>query len=72
MKPTLRKNTRLATLALAVTFGAMAFSLVTPALAQLQLVPMCFRNRTIQVPSYLATTYQLQGATPGSCVVSAN
>jgi len=65
-----RKNKRIAMLAIAATAGSMAFTLVTPALAQTNLVFMCFRSRTIQVPSYLAPTYQLQGAQPGKCSTS--
>ena len=66
-----RKSKRIATLALAATAGSIAFTLVTPALGQgTSLVLLCFRNPTIQVPSYLAPTYQLQGAQPGACVSS--
>lgn len=64
------KNNRSKTIIAAVIAGAVAFSFVAPALAQVSLVPMCFRNRNIQVPSYLVTTYQLQGAQPGTCQVS--
>ena len=35
------------------------------------LVTLCFRNRTIQVPSYLVGRYlAVVGTTAGSCVVS--
>lgn len=68
----MRKNKRFAMLLLAVVAGSTAFSLVTPVLGQTTLVTMCFRNRTIQVPSYLVPTYQAQGARPGPCDVSPN
>ena len=34
------------------------------------LVTLCFRNRTIQVPSYLVGRYVTAGATSGPCVVT--
>lgn len=64
------KNNRSKTLLSAAIAGTVAFSFVVPALAQTNLVTVCFRSRTVQVPSYLFPTYQLAGATPGPCVVS--
>jgi hypothetical protein len=65
-----RKNNRNKVLLSAAVFGAVAFSFVAPALAQTTLIPICFRNRSIQIPSYLFNAYQLQGATPGACLPS--
>jgi hypothetical protein len=62
-----RKNNRIAKLVLSAALGFMAFNFVAPALAQTNLVPMCYRNRNIQVPSYLVPTYVLQGGTQGTC-----
>ncbi len=70
MNNPLPKNKRLPMLA-AVVAGSMALALVAPAFAQTSLVTMCFRNRTIQVPSYLSNVYQAQGAQMGACVSSA-
>jgi hypothetical protein len=71
MKTKLPGNKRFAMLAVAALAGTMAFTLVAPALAQTTLVTICFRGRTVQVPSYLFPSYQLQGATAGPCSASA-
>ena len=34
------------------------------------LVFLCYRSRTIQVPSYLVPRYILKGATTGACLVT--
>lgn len=31
---------------------------------------LCYRNRTIQVPSYLVPRYVFKGATAGACAVT--
>ena len=45
---------------------------VTSALAQSgdDLQFLCYRNRTIQVPSYLVVRYIFKGATSGKCIVT--
>jgi hypothetical protein len=65
-----RKNDHSKKLLSAAIAGAVAFSFIAPALAQTTLITICYRGRTVQVPSYLFPTYQLQGATPGPCSVS--
>lgn len=58
-------------LALAFAIVAGLGAAVTSAMAagdDLQL--LCYRNRTIQVPSYLVSRYVFKGATAGACAVT--
>ena len=56
-------------LAVAIVGGLGA--VITSALADGdELVILCYRDRTIQVPSYLVPRYVLKGAVAGSCPVS--
>ena len=57
-------------LALAVVIGLG--SIVTSAIAQGDtLVTICFRNRTVQVPTYLLPRYlAVPGTNPGACPVT--
>lgn len=58
-------------LALAIAVVAGLGAVVTSAMAagdDLQF--LCYRNRTIQVPSYLVPRYVFKGASAGPCVVS--
>jgi hypothetical protein len=63
------KNTkRPLSLVLAIVAGASAFSILAPLRAAADptdLVTICFRNRTIQVPNYLVPRYQ---AVPGTLI----
>ena len=66
----MKTSKRLALIAVAgfVGFGAVAAS----ALAQGDtLVTICYRNRTVQVPTYLLPRYLIvAGTTRGACVVT--
>jgi hypothetical protein len=58
---------------LAIASGAMAFFVVASAQAAGNgLVAMCYRGRTINVPRPFVQTYEVQGATLGSCSTSPN
>lgn len=62
----MNKSKRPFSLLLAIVAGASAFSILAPLRAAADptdLVTICFRNRTIQVPQYLVTRYQAAGAT---------
>ncbi len=64
----MNKTTRPFSLILAVVAGASAFSILAPLRAAADptdLVTICFRNRTIQVPQYLVPRYQ---AIPGTLI----
>lgn len=65
----MKTSKRLIALSLAVVLGLGA---AATALAQGgdNLVTLCFRNRTIQVPFYLMSRYTANGATVGPCVVT--
>ena len=47
-------------------------AIVTSAMAQGDtLITICFRNRTVQVPTYLLPRYlAVVGTTPGACIVT--
>ena len=56
---------------LALALAAGAAPLLTTALAQGDtFVPMCYKGRNIQIPSYLRLRYMGAGATDGTCPVS--
>jgi hypothetical protein len=64
----MNKTKRPFSLILAVVAGASAFSILAPLRAAADptdLVTICFRNRTIQVPQYLVPRYQ---AVPGTLI----
>jgi hypothetical protein len=65
----MKTSKRFMQMALAGIVGMGA--IVTSAIADDTLVTLCFRNRTIQVPSYLVPRYiAVAGTTPGACVVT--
>ncbi len=64
------KSRRLLILALAVAAGAGPLLTAYDAFAQDNLVPMCFRGRTIQVPFYLRPRYLAAGAMDNPCPAS--
>jgi hypothetical protein len=70
----MNKAKRSISLALAFVAAASAFSILAPLSAvadPTDLVTICFRNRTIQVPSYLLARYQaIPGTTNGPCPTS--
>ena len=55
-------------LAVAIVGGLGAA--VTTAIAADDLQLLCYRNRTIQVPSYLVARYVFKGASAGACIVT--
>ncbi len=59
----MRKYTRSILIAVAVTVGAAPFLLANAA----GTATICWRGRTLVVPSYLVTTYVNSGAQPGAC-----
>lgn len=67
----MNKTKRSISLLLAIVAGASAFSILAPLRAAADptdLVTICFRNRTIQVPQYLLGRYQtVPGTTVGAC-----
>jgi len=65
----MKTSKRITLIALAILSGLGAAGV--NALAQGdELVTMCFRNRTIQVPNYLVPRYFGAGATVGPCIVT--
>jgi hypothetical protein len=57
----MKNSKRPLSLVLAIVAGASAFSILAPLRAAADptdLVTICFRNRTIQVPQYLVPRYQ--------------
>lgn len=66
------KNTiRLALLSLAAAGGFCAFQSTGYAVGSTQLITICFRGNTIQVPFYLRFRYFTSGGYSGPCLVSA-
>ena len=56
---------------LALAIAAGAAPLVQQAIAAGDdFVPMCYKNRNIQIPFYLRARYMVAGATDGTCPVS--
>jgi ABC-type sugar transport system substrate-binding protein len=66
----MNKSIRLVLLTLAAAAGIGAFQGTTYATGSTELVTICFRNNTIQVPFYLRFRYFSAGAYNGPCVVS--
>ena len=66
------KSTRLLLLLLALAAGLGVFSLnsTSYAIGSTELITLCFRNKTIQIPYYLRFRYYSAGAMDGACVVS--
>ena len=68
------KTKRSTTLLLALFVGASSFTLLNSVRAAsdpLDLVTICFRNKTILVPLYLLPRYQgVPGTTVGPCISS--
>jgi ABC-type sugar transport system substrate-binding protein len=64
------KSIRLVLFALAAAAGIGAFQSTTYAVGSTELVTICFRGNTIQVPFYLRFRYFSAGAYNGPCVVS--
>lgn len=66
----MNKSIRLLLLGLAAAAGIGAFQTTTYAVGSTQLVTICFRGQTIQVPFYLRFRYFSAGGYNGPCVVS--
>ena len=70
----MNKSKRSVSFLCALVAGASAFSIIAPLRAAADptdLVTICFRNRTIQVPLYLIPRYQsVFGTTLGPCPTS--
>ena len=64
------KSTRLLILLLAVAAGLGAFNMTSQAVGSTDLITICFRAKTIQVPYYLRNRYYAFGAYDGPCLVS--
>ena len=60
------KTPKVITLVLAVAAG-IAGVVSSASAAQDDLTPVCFRGRTIQVPTYLVNRYIAAGGVPGTC-----
>lgn len=66
----MKKCIRLILLALAVVAGVGAFQSTSQAVGSTDLVTICFRGNSIQVPFYLRSRYIAAGAYNGPCVSS--
>jgi ABC-type sugar transport system substrate-binding protein len=66
----MNKTARSLMMLLAVVAGIGASSLTSYAVSSTDLVTLCFRGRTIQVPFYLAYKYYAFGAVDGECPTS--
>jgi hypothetical protein len=71
---TMNKSKRSFSLLLAIVAGASAFSVLAPLRAAADptdLITICFRNRSIQIPQYLLPRYQsVPGTTVGNCITT--
>lgn len=67
----MKKIVRLALLSLAAAAGIGAFQSTSHAVGSTQLITICFRGNTIQVPFYLRFRYFTSGGYSGPCLVSA-
>ncbi len=63
------KSKRILALSMAVVLGAGFFAFQSYGQST-TLVIMCFRDRTVQVPTYLVNTDRAQGADFGACPTS--
>jgi ABC-type sugar transport system substrate-binding protein len=70
----MKKSQRFLSMVVAIVAGASGFSLLAPLSVTADatdLVTICFRNRTIEVPLYLLPRYQaVLGTTLGPCPTS--
>jgi ABC-type sugar transport system substrate-binding protein len=66
----MKKTLRLVLLALAAAAGIGAFQGTVHAVGSTEMVTICFRGNTIQVPFYLRFRYLSNGAYAGPCLVS--
>jgi ABC-type sugar transport system substrate-binding protein len=66
----MKNSIRLLLLALAAAAGIGAFQSTSFAVGSTELVTICFRGNTIQVPFYLRFRYFTAGGYNGPCVVS--
>jgi hypothetical protein len=70
----MKKSKRPVSLLLTIVAGASSICLLAPVQAvadPTDLVTICFRNRTVQVPLYLLPRYQaVAGTTLGECLTS--
>lgn len=66
----MKKSIRLVLLALAAAAGIGAFQSTSHAVGSTELITICFRGNTIQVPFYLRFRYFSAGGYNGPCVVS--
>ena len=67
----MNKSIRLLLLSLAAAAGIGAFQSTSYAVGSTQLITICFRGNTIQVPFYLRFRYFTSGGYAGPCLVSA-
>lgn len=67
----MNKSIRLLLLSLAAAAGIGAFQSTSYAVGSTQLITICFRGNTIQVPFYLRFRYFTAGGYSGACLVSA-
>lgn len=54
----------------AAVIGAMGASVSSAVAGPDDLVLICYRTRTIQVPSYIVSRFIFKGATAGACVTT--
>jgi hypothetical protein len=67
----MKQTIRLTLLALTAAAGIGVFQTTSYAVGSTQLITICFRGNTIQVPFYLRLRYFTSGGYSGPCVVSA-
>ena len=63
----MKQSKRLFLLSLAIIVGLGGAAATAIAQSGDQIVTLCFRNRTIKVPSYLVSRYVAKGATRDAC-----
>lgn len=69
-KTIMNHTIRLALLALAAVAGLSAFQHTSHAVGSTDLITICFRGNTVQVPYYLRFRYFTAGGYAGQCVTS--
>jgi ABC-type sugar transport system substrate-binding protein len=69
-KNTMKQSIRLILLALAAAAGVSAFQSTGHAVGSTQLITICFRGNTVQVPFYLRFRYFTAGGYAGPCLTS--
>ena len=65
----MKSSKHLLMLAVAIV-GGLGAAITSAVAAGDDLVLLCYRQRTIQVPSYLVARYVFKGASAGACVVT--